>query len=76
MKYGIRLVIYFKKEFNSRPVHDNKCIKTKIKICNNRINTNFHNNKIPEDNEYCACFSVLLLDSVVIVDKDYYPQIF
>ena len=31
---------------------------------------------MPEDNECCACLSVILLDSVVIVDKKYYSQIF
>ena len=32
----------------SKPVYNNKYIKTKIKIYNNRINTNFHGNKIPK----------------------------
>ena len=47
-----------------------------MKIYNNRINTNFLGNKIPEDNEYYTCLSVILLDSVVKIDNDYYPQIF
>ena len=64
------------KRFDSELGYDNKYIKTKIKIYNNKINTNFYGNKIPEDNEYCTCFSVLLLDSVVKLDNDYYPQIF
>ena len=41
-------------------MYDNKYIKPKIKMCNNRINTSFYGNKIPEDNEYCACLSVIL----------------
>ena len=57
-------------------MHYNKRIKTKIKICNNRKNKNFHSSKIPENNACCACLSVTLLDSVVIVDNKYYPQIF
>ena len=71
MKYGIRLVIYWK-PFDSEPVYDNKYIKAKIKICNNRINTNFHGNKIPEENKYCTCLSVILLDFVVKIDNAYY----
>ena len=51
-------------------------IKTKIKIYNNITNTNFQGNKIREDNKYCTCLSVILLDSVVKIDNDYYPQIF
>ena len=31
---------------------------------------------MPEDHEYCACLSVILLDSLIIVDKKYYSQIF
>ena len=40
------------------------------------MDKNFHRNKIPEDNEYCDYLSVILLNSVIIVDKMYYPQIF
>ena len=42
-----------KKEFNSKPVYNDKYITTKIKIYNNRLYTNFQHNKIPKDNEYC-----------------------
>ena len=31
---------------------------------------------MPEDNECCACLSVVLLDSTVNVAEKYYPQIF
>ena len=66
-----------KKEFDSEPVYNNKYIKTKIKIYNkNRINTNFQGNEIPEGNECFTCLSVILLDSIVVVDKKYHPQIF
>ena len=57
-------------------MYNDKYIKTKIKIYNNRIYTNFQYNKIPKDNEYCACLSVILLDSIFVnSDKEYYPQI-
>ena len=54
-----------------------KCMsKTKIKIYNNRVYTVFRHNKIPKDNEYFACLSVILLDSIFVnSDKEYYPQI-
>ena len=42
----------------------------------NRAYTNFQHNKIPEDNEYFACLSVILLDSIFVnSEKEYYPQI-
>ena len=52
-----------KEEFNSEPVYNDKYIKTKKKIYNDRVYTNFQHNKIPKGNEYCACLSVMLLDS-------------
>ena len=52
-----------------------KYIKIKISIYNNKKNTDFHGNEIPEDNKRCAVLSVILLDSFVAVDKKYHPQI-
>ena len=65
-----------KKGFNTETVYNNKYIKAKIKIYKNRKDTNFHGNKIPEKNDYYTCFSVILLDSVVKIDNNCYPQIF
>ena len=53
-----------KKEFNSEPVYFDLYIKTKIKVYNDKVYTNFQHNKIPKDNEYCVCLSVILLDSI------------
>ena len=57
-------------------MYNDKYIKNKIKIYNNRINTNFQGNKILKDNKCCACLFVIVLDSVANVDKKYYQQIF
>ena len=58
-------------------MYNDKYIKTKIKIYNDKVYTNFQHNKIPEDNKYCACLSVILLDSIFVnSNKEYYPQIF
>ena len=57
-------------------MYNDKYIKTKIKIYNNKVYTNFQHNKIPKDNEYCACLSVILVDSIFVnSDKEYYPWI-
>ena len=67
----------FKKEFNSEPVYNEKYIKTKILIYNDKLNTNFQHNKAPKDNECCACLSVILIYSILAnSDKEYYPQVF
>ena len=44
----------FKKGFNIEPAYNDKYIKTKIKICNERVYTNFQYRKIPKDKEYCT----------------------
>ena len=40
-----------KKEFNIKPVYNDKYIKTKIKIYNDKVYTNFQHSRIPKDNE-------------------------
>ena len=61
----------FGKEFNSEPVSRNKYIKTKIKS----QFTNFQGNEISINGKNSALFSVILLDSIVCVDKKYYLKI-
>ena len=66
-----------KKELNSEPVYNDKYIRTKIKIYNDKIFTNSQYNKTPKDNKYCPHLSVILLDSIwVNSNKKYYLQIF
>ena len=58
-------------------MYNDKYIEAKIKICNDKVYTNFQNNKIPKDNEYCTCLSVILLDSSFVnSNNEYYLQIF
>ena len=38
-----------KKEFDTELVYNEKYLKTKIKSYNGKINTSFHNNKIPNE---------------------------
>ena len=49
-----------KKEFNSKPVYNDKYIKTKMKIYHNKVYANSEHNKIPKDKEYFACSSVII----------------
>ena len=69
------------KKFDSDPVYNNKYINTKIRSYNNDIMTNFHdidnkNNKLPEKNKMYKCMSLISLDSIIKIDKKYYPQTF
>ena len=62
-----------KKEFE--PAYNEKYLKTKIKSYNGKINTIFHNNKIPKEGSQSIRLLVALIDSVHRKDKDYYPQV-
>ena len=63
-------------EFDSKPVYgnDDKYIKTKIKIYNNSMFTNFQGKKMPKEKVPCKCLSIIMLDSVIKAKKNYYPQ--
>ena len=77
LKIWSKIKRLIKKGLNSEPVYNDKYIKTKIKIYNDKVYTNFQHNKIPKDNEYCACLSLIILDSILVnSDKEFYLQIF
>ena len=61
-------------ESNSAYGDDDKYIKTKIKIYTESITTNFHNKKMPKEKAPCKCLSTIMIDSVIKVNKKYYPQ--
>ena len=63
-------------EFDSEPVYGDvdKYIKTKIKVYEDRVNTNFQGQKVPKENASYKCISLVMLDSVIRVNKKYYPQ--
>ena len=65
-----------KKEFDSKPVYNEKYLKAKIKWYNGNINTNFHNNKIPREGSQFIWSLVILEDSVFRTGKNNYLQVF
>ena len=65
-----------KKEFDSEPVYNKKYLEAKIKSYCRKINTNFHNNKIPKENSQYICLSEILINSVFRTGKNYYPHMF
>ena len=69
MKFAKKIINIIEKEFDSKPVYNEKYLNTKIKSQNEKLNTNFCNNKIPNENSQCIFLSVILIDSV-------YPQVF
>ena len=51
-------------EFDSEPVYgdNDKYIKTKIKMYENRVNTNFQGKNVPKENTSYRCLSLIMLD--------------
>ena len=64
-----------KKEFDSNPVYIKKYLRTKIKSYKGKINTNFHNNKIPKEGSHYTYLSVIFLDSIFETGINYYSQV-
>ena len=63
-------------EFDSEPVFvdNDKYIKTKRKIYGDKVNTNSYGKKILKEKTECKCLPLIMLDSVIRVNKKYYPQ--
>ena len=61
------------KKFDSVPVYGDSdtYTKTKIKSYGDKINTNFQGKKV---NSSYKCLSLIMLDSVIKVNKKHYPQ--
>ena len=51
-----------------------KHIETKIKMYEDKVNTNFQGKEVPKENDSYDCLSLIILDSVIRVNKKYYPQ--
>ena len=58
-------------KFDSEPVYgdNDKYIKTKIKIYDGNVNTNFQDKGIAGEEASCKCLSIIMLDSVVRIKK-------
>ena len=63
-------------DFESTPVYgdDDKYIKTKIRINEKNILTNYHNKKMPKERIPCKSLSIIMIDSIIKANKKYYPQ--
>ena len=51
-------------------------IKTKVKMYDNRVNTNIQGKETPKGDSSCKCLPLIMLDSVVKIGKKYYLQVF
>ena len=61
---------------DSEPVYgdNSRCIKTKIKSDGDKVNTNFQGKKMSKENASYKYLPLIMLDSVISVNKKYYYQ--
>ena len=64
-----------KKDSDIEPVYNGKYLKANIKSYNEKININSHDNKIPKEGSQFTCLSVILINSVFTIGKNYYSQV-
>ena len=74
-KIWVKTETLMKIHFESNPVYgdDDKYIKKQVKMYADSIITNFHNKKMPKEKAPCKCLSIIMIDSVIRVNKKYYP---
>ena len=63
-------------KFHSLPVYDKKYLKTKVREYDGVIKTNFLGNGIPKENMHYTCITCITIDSVMKMEKKYFPQVY
>ena len=64
MNFAKKVSNIIKKEFGSKPIYNEKYLKTKMKYYNGKVNKIFCNNKTPKESSQYICLSIILIDSV------------
>ena len=60
---------------HSEPIYDDSYIKTKVKTFSEIIKTLFDGGEIPKERVEYVCIPCINIDSVLKVDKKYFPQV-
>ena len=62
--------------FRSEPVYEYKYLRTKVREFDGAIKTNFLGNGVPKENMYYTCIACITIDSIMRMDKKYFPQVY
>ena len=63
-------------KFHSEPIYDQIYIKAKVREFDGAIKTNFLGNDVPKENIHYTCIACVTIDSVMRMDKKYFPQVY
>ena len=63
-------------KFHSEPVYEYKYLRVKVREFEGIIKTNFLGNGVPKENMHYTCIACITIDSVMKMDKKYFPQVY
>ena len=61
--------------FDSELVYNEKYLQTKKNSYNGNVNTNYNGKSVPKEVWHHICLSLILIDSVFQMGKNYYPKL-
>ena len=62
-------IFFLSVELDSKPVYDEKYIKTRVKTFEDTVITKFTDNEIPKENTYYSCIATICVDPVIELEK-------
>ena len=63
-------------KFHSEPVCEYEYLRTKVREFDGVIKTNILGNGVPKENMHYTCIACITIDSVMRMDKKYFPQVY
>ena len=63
-------------KFHSKPIYEQKYLKTKVREFDGVIKTNFLGNEMPKENMQYSCVACITIDSVMRIDQKKHPQVY
>ena len=63
-------------KFHNEPIYDQTYIKTKVREYDGVIRTHFLDNSVPKGDMHYTCIACITIDSVMKIDKKYFPQVY
>ena len=63
-------------KFHSKPIHEKKYLKAKVREFDGVIKTNLLGNDSPKENMHCTWTACITIHSVTRIDKKIHPQVY
>ena len=63
-------------KFHSKPIYEQKYLKSKVREFDGVIKTNILGNKVPKENMHYTCIAFITIDSVMKINKKNHLQVY